>query len=158
MRSRRRRRERPVLVRRTEAEATDAVDATPRPFGFATVFAELLRHRDVVRDVLAASLALHLTALALPLASQAVIDKVIVNRASGTLAVVAAALALLIVFSALLGWLRQYLVVHTGTRVDAVLGSRVYAHLLACRPAISSAGRSACWWRGCTASRPFASS
>jgi len=119
-----------ILVRRPEVDAADDVDATPRPFGFATVFAELCRHRDVVRDVLAASLALHLTALALPLASQAIIDKVVVNRAGGTLAVVAAALALLIAFSALLGWLRQYFVVHAGTRVDAVLGSRVYAHLL----------------------------
>ncbi|MEO8486793.1 MAG: peptidase domain-containing ABC transporter [Betaproteobacteria bacterium] len=124
-----------LLVRLTDAEATDdSVGAAPRPFGFATVFAELARHRGVVRDVLAASLALHLTALALPLASQAIIDKVIVNRASGTLAVVAAALALLIGFSAALSWLRQYLVVHTGTRVDAVLGSRVYAHLMRVPP------------------------
>jgi len=123
-----------ILVRRAEAEASDADDASPRPFGFATVLAELMRHRSVVRDVLAASLALHLTALALPLASQAIIDKVIVNRASSTLAVVAAALVVLIAFSALLGWLRQYLVVHTGTRVDAVLGSRVYAHLLGVPP------------------------
>ncbi|HEY8243320.1 MAG TPA: peptidase domain-containing ABC transporter [Casimicrobiaceae bacterium] len=123
-----------ILVRRADAGAPDAADATPRPFGFSTVFAELMRHRDVVCDVLAATLALHLTALALPLASQAIIDKVIVNRAGATLAVVAAALALLIAFSALLGWLRQYLVVHTGTRVDAVLGSRVYAHLLGVPP------------------------
>jgi subfamily B ATP-binding cassette protein HlyB/CyaB len=123
-----------ILVGRPDDGTADAADAAPRPFGFATVFAELVRHRDVVRDVLAASLALHLTALAMPLASQAIIDKVVVNRAGGTLAVVAAALALLIAFSALLGWLRQSLVVHAGTRVDAVLGSRVYAHLLGLPP------------------------
>lgn len=81
--------------------------------------------------MLAASLALHLTALAPPrLASQAVIDKVIVNRATGMLAVVGVALALLIGFSAVLSWLRQYLVIHTGTRVDAAIGSRFYSHLL----------------------------
>ena len=120
-----------ILVRPPEdAGAADPAGRDAGAFGFRTVFAELARHRSVVRDVLAASLALHLTALALPLASQAVIDKVIVNRATGTLAVVGVALALLIGFSAVLSWLRQYLVIHTGTRVDAVLGSRVYSHLL----------------------------
>ena len=120
-----------ILVRpRESAGVADAVAAPAAAFGFRTVFAEIARHRGVARDVLLASLALQLAALALPLASQAVIDKVIVNRATGTLAVVGAALALLIAFSAALSWLRQYLIVHTGTRVDAVLGSRVYAHLL----------------------------
>ena len=119
-----------LVRRRAEAGEGDTADAPAGAFGFRTVLAELARHRGVVRDVLAASLALHLTALALPLASQTVIDKVIVNRATGTLAVVGVALALLIAFSAMLSWLRQYLVVHTGTRVDAALGSRVYAHLL----------------------------
>ena len=120
-----------ILVRpRDEAPDGDPAGRPAGAFGFRTVLAELARHRGVARDVLAASLALHLTALALPLASQAVIDKVIVNRATGTLAVVGVALALRIGFSAALAWLRQYLVIHTGTRVDAVLGSRVYSHLL----------------------------
>jgi len=120
-----------ILVRpRGDASDGDPAGGPADAFGFRTVLAELARHRGVVRDVLAASLALHLTALALPLASQAVIDKVIVNRATGTLAVVGVALALLIGFSAALAWLRQYLVIHTGTRVDAALGSRVYSHLL----------------------------
>ncbi|GMU71290.1 MAG: hypothetical protein AMXMBFR42_07550 [Burkholderiales bacterium] len=120
-----------VLVRLPDdAEVGEAAAAPSGRFGFRTVFAELARHRDAVRDVLAASLALHLAGLALPLASQVIIDKVIVNRATSTLAVVAAALALLIAFSAAIGWLRQTVVVHAGTRVDAVLGSRVYAHLL----------------------------
>lgn len=120
-----------VLVRPvTEAASADPAGARPAAFGFRTVLDELLRHRDTVRDVLMASFALHLAALALPLASQAILDKVIVHRATGTLAVVAAALALLIGFSAAIGWLRQALVIRAGTRVDAVLGSRVYAHLL----------------------------
>lgn len=109
--------------------ADDGAVAAPR-FGFATVLAELLRHRPVLRDVLVASFALQMIALALPLASQVIIDKVIVNRATSTLAVLGCALAILIVFSALLGWLRLWLLNHTGNRVDAVLGSAVYAHLL----------------------------
>jgi subfamily B ATP-binding cassette protein HlyB/CyaB len=33
-------------------------------------------------------------------------------------------------FNAGMSWLRQYLVLHTGNRVDAVLGSQVFSHLL----------------------------
>ena len=38
------------------------------------------------------------------------------------------------VFSALLGWVRQYLVLHTGNRVDAVLGAAVFEHLFKLPP------------------------
>ena len=33
-------------------------------------------------------------------------------------------------FSAAMTWMRQYLVLHTGNRVDAVLGTHVFRHLL----------------------------
>jgi subfamily B ATP-binding cassette protein HlyB/CyaB len=33
-------------------------------------------------------------------------------------------------FTAVMSWLRQYLVLHTGNRIDAVLGSQVFRHLL----------------------------
>jgi len=100
-------------------------------FGFRWFLPELARHKRVWREVLAASLAIQLLALVLPLLSQVIIDKVIVHRATSTLAVIASALALIVVFSALLSWIRQYLVIHTGNRVDAVLGDAVFRHLLA---------------------------
>jgi subfamily B ATP-binding cassette protein HlyB/CyaB len=34
------------------------------------------------------------------------------------------------VFTGSMTWLRQYLVLHTGNRIDAVLGSQVFRHLL----------------------------
>jgi subfamily B ATP-binding cassette protein HlyB/CyaB len=100
-------------------------------FGFRWFVPELLRHRTVWREVLAASLAIQLCALALPMLSQVIIDKVIVHRAESTLAVIAAALGIVVLFTAALSWIRQYLVIHTGNRVDAVLGAAVFRHLLA---------------------------
>ena len=47
-----------------------------------------------------------------------------------TLLVIAFGLAMFVLFSAGMGWLRQYLIIHTGNRVDAVLSSRVFRHLL----------------------------
>jgi subfamily B ATP-binding cassette protein HlyB/CyaB len=127
-----------VLVRFapvTEAPADhDARVETPRAFGFRWFVPELLKHRRIWRDVLLASAAIQILALAVPLFTQVVIDKVVVHRTENTLVVIGSALAVVMGFSAAMSWIRQYLVLHTGNRVDAVLGSRVFEHLLALPP------------------------
>jgi subfamily B ATP-binding cassette protein HlyB/CyaB len=102
----------------------------PRLFGFRWFVPELLKHRRVWRDVLIASLFIQLLALATPVFTQVVIDKVVVHRTQSTLTVIAVGMGLFAIFSALLTWVRQYLVLHTGNRVDAVLGAAVFEHLL----------------------------
>ncbi len=101
----------------------------PAPFGFRWFVPELLKHKRIWRDVLFASLFIQLIALAIPLCSQIIIDKVIVHQTSSTLLVIAVALTIFLLFSAGLSWIRQYLVSHTGNRVDAVLGMAVFTHL-----------------------------
>lgn len=113
----------------------DAVDdpdapAAARRFGFSWFVPELMKHGKVWRDVLLASLALQLIALATPLFTQAIIDKVVVHRTQSTLIAVGIAMLIFTVFTSLLTWVRQYLVLHTGNRVDAVLGAAVWDHLL----------------------------
>ena len=54
---------------------------------------------------------------------------------------IAVALALFMVFSACMSWARQYLVLHTGNRIDAALGSCACSSTCSgCRRAISSTG------------------
>jgi ATP-binding cassette, subfamily B, bacterial HlyB/CyaB len=116
-----------------EAEALadpDTPVGTTRRFGFGWFVPELLKHKHVWRDVLLASLALQLVALATPLFTQAIIDKVVVHRTQSTLIAIGVAMAIFTVFTSLLTWVRQYLVLHTGNRVDAVLGAAVWEHLL----------------------------
>lgn len=108
----------------------DGAAAPTKPFGFRWFIPELLKHRKVWRDVLIASLVIQVLALATPLFTQVVIDKVVVHRTQSTLIVIAIGMAIFMIFSALLTWVRQYLVLHTGNRVDAVLGSAVFEHLL----------------------------
>lgn len=98
-------------------------------FGFGWFAEALLKHRKVWRDVLIASLVIQLLALGTPLFTQVVIDKVVVHHTESTLWVIAIGLAVFMIFSAGLGWVRQYLILHTGNRVDAVLGSTVLEHL-----------------------------
>lgn len=100
-------------------------------FGFRWFVPELLKHKKVWRDVLSASLVLQLLALGTPLFTQAVIDKVVVHRTESTLIAIAIGMGVFMLFSAMMTWVRQYLVLHTGNRVDAVLGAAVFDHLFA---------------------------
>jgi len=118
-----------VVPLQSTPDDPDAPVLEARPFGFRWFVPELLKHKRVWRDVLIASLIIQLLALATPLFTQVVIDKVVVHRTQSTLLVIGVGLGVLMVFSSLLTWVRQYLVLHTGNRVDAVLGAAVFDHL-----------------------------
>lgn len=105
-----------------------------RKFGFHWFVPELLKYKRLWREVLGASLILQLMALGMPLFTQAVIDKVVVHRTESTLIALTVGMAVFVVFTAALTWIRQYLVLHTGNRVDAVLGSHVFEHLFKLPP------------------------
>ena len=103
-------------------------------FGFGWFVPELLKHRKVWHEVLGASLVIQLLALGLPLFTQAIIDKVVVNRTDSTLIALGIGMIVFMLFTALLTWVRQYAILHTGNRVDAVLGSSVFQHLFSLPP------------------------
>jgi subfamily B ATP-binding cassette protein HlyB/CyaB len=88
-----------------------------------------MRYERIWRDALLASLAIQLLGLGLPIFTQIVIDKVVVHQTYSTLQVVGVGMALFMAFSAVMTWLRHYLLIHTGNRVDAVLGASVFRHL-----------------------------
>lgn len=105
-------------------------DQTQKKFGFRWFIPELLKHKKIWREILLASFAIQLVALATPLCTQVIIDKVVVHHTVSTLIVIAVALGIFLIFNAAMGWVRQYLVLHTGNRMDAVLGHKVFGHLL----------------------------
>jgi subfamily B ATP-binding cassette protein HlyB/CyaB len=114
--------------------AGEGADLNPglerQPFGFKWFMSELLKHKTIWRDVLLASLAIQLLGLGMPLFSQVVIDKVVVHQTLSTLQVVGVGMFIFMMFSAGMGWIRQQLILHTGNRVDAALGTSVFRHLL----------------------------
>ena len=119
---------------RAEPVADPDAGGGPEKFGFRWFIPELLKHKRIWRDVLLASLAIQLVGLATPLFTQVVIDKVVVHQTLSTLTVIGIGLVVFMIFTAAMSWVRQYLVLHTGNRVDAVLGSRVFDHLLDLSP------------------------
>lgn len=118
-----------LLVRRKQGRIADP-DASPKEFGFRWFMPELLKYRKIWSEILLASFAIQLVGLAVPVCTQIVIDKVVVHHTVSTLAVIAIALFVFLVFNAAMGWVRQYLVLHTGNRIDATLGHKVFSHLL----------------------------
>jgi len=120
-----------VLRAKPQADAIkdpDGADVGGK-FGFGWFVPELLKHKKVWRDVLLASLILQLLSLGTPLFTQTIIDKVVVHQSVSTLIVITIAMAIFMIFSAILSWVRQYLILHTGNRVDAVLAASVFTHL-----------------------------
>jgi len=120
---------------------TDATELDPdsaglirRRFGFRWFIPELLKYKRLWREVVLASLVIQLLALGTPLFTQAIIDKVVVHRTESTLIALTVGMAIFLVFSAALSWVRQYLILHTGNRVDAALGSSVLEHLFRLPP------------------------
>lgn len=99
-------------------------------FDFSWFIPSLVRHRRILGEILVASACLQLFALAAPLFFQAVMDKVLLHRATSTLDVLVAGLVLIVVFESGLSALRGYLLTHTTSRIDVELGSRLFRHLM----------------------------
>src|SRR3989338_8872040 len=112
----------------------DGALSSKAAFGFHWFIPELMKHKRIWRDVLIASLIIQLLALGTPLFTQVIIDKVVVHHTQSTLIVIGIGLAVFMIFSALLSWVRQYLILHTGNRVDAVLGAAVFDRLFKLPP------------------------
>ncbi len=113
-----------------ETATTPDIQSNARPFGFKWFIPELLKYKGIWSEVLIASLAIQLVGLAVPICTQIVIDKVVVHHTTSTLMVIGVALFIFMLFSNVMGWVRQYLVLHTGNRIDATLGHKVFSHLL----------------------------
>ncbi len=105
-------------------------DGAARSFGFGWFWAAILHHRGLLADVLLASVALQLLALAMPILFQVIVDKVLVHHGLATLDVVCFGLLAIVAFETLLGVLRAYVLSHTTSRIDVRLGADLFRHLL----------------------------
>lgn len=117
-----------VLLFRPAQASGDAPPA--RGFGLRALIPELLRYRGMLGHLLAASLVLQLFALATPLFTMVIIDKVLTTGALSTLDVLILALAAIALFDLAIGLLRGLLLADVANRVDVQLGARLFRHLL----------------------------
>ncbi|MHB9029034.1 MAG: peptidase domain-containing ABC transporter, partial [Candidatus Latescibacterota bacterium] len=88
-------------------------------------------YRRILIEIFAASLLLNVFGLAMPVFTQNIIDKVIAHGNTSLLNAMAIGMILVLVFRVLIGMLREYLIVHTGMRIDLRMLITFYKHLLA---------------------------
>ena len=99
-------------------------------FGFRWFIPALLKYKKLLREVLIASFFIQVFALITPLFFQVVIDKVLVHKGLTTLDVLVLGLIAISIFDVVLNALRTYILTHTTSRVDVILGSRLFNHLM----------------------------
>jgi subfamily B ATP-binding cassette protein HlyB/CyaB len=114
-----------VYLRRTASAAAEG-----QAFGLRWFVPELLRQKSLLRDVAVAAVVLHVVGLAMPIFFQLVIDRVLVHQTYTTLYILVLGVVLAIMFEAMFGFLRQYLVLYATSRIDVRLAGRVFAHLV----------------------------
>jgi len=87
------------------------------------------------RDSLLAALIINIFALAMPMFSMTVYDRVVPNRAEETLWVLAIGVLLMMVFDTILRTLRAYILDTAGKRIDVTLSARIMERVLGLRMA-----------------------
>lgn len=99
-------------------------------FGFRWFYDQLLFYKKIVGEILLASFLLQLFGLVTPLFTQVILDKVLVHHSISTLNVIAIGFGAIILFDLLLNLVRNYIFVHTTSKIDARLGSKLFRHLI----------------------------
>ena len=100
-------------------------------FGLNWFWPVVKRFKKILAEVLLISVFIQLLGLVSPLFFQVVIDKVLVHRGLTTLEVLVIGLSVVSVADVSLSWLRSYAFAHTTSRMDAILGSHLFRHLIA---------------------------
>jgi len=100
-------------------------------FGFGWFYIQMLNYKKIIGEVLLASFILQLFGLVTPLFTQVILDKVLVHRSMTTLDVLAIAFVAVALFDFTINLIRNYIFVHTTSKIDAKLGAKLFHHLLA---------------------------
>ncbi|WP_421716866.1 peptidase domain-containing ABC transporter [Arcobacter arenosus] len=99
-------------------------------FGFKWFYNQIMNYKKIVGEILIASFVIQLFGLVTPLFTQVILDKVLVHQSLSTLNVIAVAFLAVIVFELLLNLVRNYVFIHTTSKIDAKLGSKLFYHLI----------------------------
>lgn len=104
-------------------------DNSGQRFGLRTFVPGLLRYRGAVVQLLGASLFIQVFAMATPLFTMVVIDRVLTTGSMSTLDVLILGLAAIAIFDLLIGILRGSLLANITNRVDLDIVARLFHHL-----------------------------
>jgi subfamily B ATP-binding cassette protein HlyB/CyaB len=104
-------------------------DDSPK-FGFRWFVPELLREKRIFGDVAISAILLYALGLIIPIFFQLVIDKVLVHETFTTLYVLAAGAVIALIFDAIFGFLRRYLLIYATNKIDIRIATKTFGHML----------------------------
>lgn len=107
-----------------------SLKAASQKFNLLWFVSVIFEYRKYFFDVLLASFFLQLFGLVTPLFTQVIIDKVILHKGIATLDVLAGALLAAALFQCMMSIARKYIETHTTNKIDMILGTRLFRHLL----------------------------
>lgn len=129
----------PVMLTREafdEQYLGEAILATPRKladrepaFGLKWFLPTIVKYKRPLLEVLLAAFVTQLLGLFSPMITQSVIDKVLAHNSYNALNVLAAGLIIITVFEGILSVARSYVFAHTTSKMDVILGCRLFEHL-----------------------------
>jgi subfamily B ATP-binding cassette protein HlyB/CyaB len=99
-------------------------------FGFGWFIEQILKYKKIMVEILIASFIIQLFGLVAPLFTQVILDKVLVHHSLSTLNVLAVAFVAVTIFEFLMNMIRNYMFIHTTSKIDAKLGAKIFDHLL----------------------------
>ena len=102
-----------------------------KKFGLSWFFPVVWRYKKFFFHVLLISLVLQMFGLVSPMFTQVIIDKVLVHRSLNTLDILVVGIVVVTLFQVWITSLRAYLFTHTTNKVDVVLSSQMFQHIMA---------------------------
>lgn len=99
------------------------------PFSFKWFIKEMFLYKSLWRNILFWSLLMQGLSFTLPLMTQTIVDKVIVNQAESTLISLVVGVFIFNLFNIGLTWARQNLILFIGNKIDNVLAIKVMSKL-----------------------------
>ncbi len=115
-----------LLCRRKKFRPTDE----SQPFGFLWFMPEILRNGRYFRDIAIAAVMSTFLGVGTPLLFNILIDKVVPHQSYQTLFAVVLAFMMATLFDSVFTYVRQYLMLFAGNKIDARLASRTFDHML----------------------------
>ena len=101
-----------------------------QPFGLRWFMPEVLRYSRYLRDIAVLSVLSANISIVIPLFFNILIDKILPRQSYDTLSVLILVFFSAIVFDAIFGYVRQFLMLYISNKIDAKLVSRTFNHML----------------------------
>ena len=100
-----------------------------KKFGFSWFIPTILKYKKQFITVLLSVFVIQILGILTPLMTQVVVDKVLSHKAMNTLNTIAVGILIVYIYELIISLCKSYLFVHTTSRIDVILSTKLFKHL-----------------------------